>query len=156
MKRLALVLAATLAAAVSRAQDKSLPKSSKISVVGAWARAVPPASNVSAVYMTIKNESDQPAYLESARTPAAKSTEIHKMGRSGSMMTMAPVDNVPIPAHGQAPLEPNGYHMMLIGLKRALKSGDLLKLTLRFRGGGVLKLTVPVRSEDEVGKEEGH
>jgi copper(I)-binding protein len=47
-------------------------------------------------------------------------------------MEMRQVDEIKIPAHGETVLKPGGYHIMLIGLTRKIKAGDLVDLTLEF------------------------
>jgi copper(I)-binding protein len=116
-----------------------------ITAQGAWVRSVPPSSRVAAAYLLIKNDSDKTMYLESAETSAAADAEIHRMSETGGMMTMESVSVVPVPAHGQAVLEPGGYHLMLIGLKKPLRLGDKVRLTLRFRGKYKLAVAATVR-----------
>lgn len=128
---------------------------SPISVSGAWVRAVPPSSSVSAAYMTINNDSGEAAYLESAATTAARSAEIHLMASADGMMTMKMVDGVAIPAHGRVSLDPSGYHLMLIGLRKPLQPGASVKLALRFRDGRALTIAAPVRAEAGAGGEPG-
>src|SRR3546814_11454455 len=64
----------------------------------------------------------------------------------GNAMRMRPVDGVPLPAGGMAELQPGGYHVMLIGLKHALKQGEHFPLTLTFEKAGTVTIEVPVLS----------
>ena len=63
-------------------------------------------------------------------------------------MKMRQVKDIPVPAGGQAKLEPGGLHVMLIDLKQPLKAGDTVPLTLRFDDGGKQLVNVPVRAGD--------
>ncbi len=111
----------------------------------AWVLAVPPSASTSAAYMIIENASDKPVVLESARASVAKQAELHEMGHSKGMMTMKMIGSLTIPAHGRAVLAPGGAHIMLIGLKKPLKPGDRVRLTLTCRGNRRLTVVAPVR-----------
>jgi copper(I)-binding protein len=62
------------------------------------------------------------------------------------MMSMQPIDAIPLPPHATVRLEPMGMHAMVSGLKRPLKVGQSFPLTVRFRGAGVQTVRVQVRS----------
>ncbi len=57
---------------------------------------------------------------------------------------MRPVEAIPVAAGGTVTLAPGGLHMMLIGLRQALKPGDSFPLTLRFEKAGPVETTVKV------------
>ena len=42
-------------------------------------------------------------------------------------------------------LKPGSYHVMLIGLKKPLKDGETIPLTLDFEKAGKVSITVPIR-----------
>ena len=54
------------------------------------------------------------------------------------------VDRLAVPARGELKLAPRGHHLMLMGLKRPLKAGDTITVHLRFEGGAILDVPVPV------------
>jgi copper(I)-binding protein len=64
---------------------------------------------------------------------------------SSDMMQMKPVEKIEIPAGGQVVLEPGGYHIMLISLKKALNPGDSIDVTLTFEEGDPITTSVTVR-----------
>ncbi len=72
------------------------------------------------------------------------------MGDDG-MMKMEKQDAVPIPAGGELELKPGSYHIMLIGLKRDLKVGESVTLTLHFNGYEDVTITIPVKDAAEMG-----
>ena len=51
---------------------------------------------------------------------------------------------LPVAANGSVELKPGSYHVMLIGLKKPLKVGETIPLTLDFEKAGKVSLTVPV------------
>lgn len=100
----------------------------QVTVTEPWIRATVPRQESAAAFMRL--QSAQPARLVAASTPAAERVEIHEMAMDGNTMRMRPVDAVALPAGRAVGLTPGGYHVMLLGLKRQLKEGDRVELTL--------------------------
>ena len=71
--------------------------------------------------------------------------ELHQTRNMSGMMMMEPVQNVELAPGGRVELKPGSYHLMLIGLKRALTPGQSVTLTLRFERAGQLTTTAEVR-----------
>jgi copper(I)-binding protein len=118
----------------------------KIEVAGAWARPTIGESRVSAAYMTIANKGAGADLLKSARTPKAKSVELHQtsMTAAGVMQMRKVEDGLPVEAGGELALAPGGTHFMLLGLEDALEAGEELVLTLEFAKAGWVDVVVPV------------
>ena len=100
----------------------------------------------SAAYMVIQNNSSTPDRLIHAFSDAAHSTELHLSEMKEGVMSMRPVDGVDVPARGKAELKPGSYHIMLVGITRALAPGDMLKLTLEFEIAGEMEVEAEVRA----------
>ena len=101
---------------------------------------------MTAVYLTIVNSGDQPDRLVGAMTDVAEVAEIHQTRVEGGVAHMEPVkDGLTIPAEGQVVLEPGGYHIMLIGLKKPLQPGDRFTLMLHFEHSDPINVEVEVR-----------
>lgn len=101
-------------------------------------------------YMQIHNLGDEPDRLIGAETDAAGIVEIHEMAHVDGVMTMRPLpDGLKIPAGDQVALEPGGYHLMLFGLTRDLRSGESYQMTLRFERAGEVTVTVAIRPRPE-------
>ena len=117
----------------------------KIEAHDAWARAAVQGEN-SAIYLLLHNHTAEDDELLSASTDAAGIVELHesRMVAGTDMMEMVPQASVPLPADGEVEFKPGGLHIMLIGLTRDLKVGDEISLTLTFKSGLTLSLTVPV------------
>jgi periplasmic copper chaperone A len=60
-----------------------------------------------------------------------------------------------IPAGGSVVLKPGSYHVMLIGLKKALTAGEKFPLTLTFEKAGTISVTVPVQAMGATGDKGG-
>jgi len=106
-----------------------------ITVSDPYVREVPPGQQISASFMTIKNDNAHAVALVKASSAVAKTVELHEHVHENGMMKMRPVPKIIIPAKGVTPLKPGGYHVMLIGLYRKIKAGDKVKINLEFNTG---------------------
>ena len=106
----------------------------EIQVINAWIRERPPGAANSAAYATIVNNADTSNALISVTSAAAEKVELHAHELDRGVMKMRRVPAIAIPGNGSVKLQSGGDHMMLLGLKRSLKSGDHVMLTLKFRG----------------------
>ena len=99
----------------------------------------------SAAYLVIRNATEEDDALVAVESDLADTIELHTVSMDGGIMRMRAVEDVPVPAGGEAVLAPGGFHVMLIGLHAPLVEGDTAALTLRFRSGRTLEVTAPVR-----------
>ena len=118
-----------------------------ITVEQPWARVTPGSAKTGAVYMTLDNKSATADRLTGASSDVADKLQIHEMKVENGVMQMreAP-DGLPIPAGGSVVLKPGSYHVMLIGLKKPLTTGEKIPLTLTFEKAGNISVTVPVQA----------
>lgn len=132
------VLGSLLALAACRGSEDGLR------VEDAWVRE-PVGDRPSAAYMTIVNDGGRADALVAASTHAAETAELHQTVMEGTVMRMQPVPRLEIPAGGRVSLEPGGLHIMLKGIRRELKVGDVITLTLRFERAGDITVQAEVR-----------
>jgi periplasmic copper chaperone A len=59
---------------------------------------------------------------------------------------MRPVAAVPIPPHQMVTFAPNGFHIMLMGLKQPLVAGQSFPLTLTFTHAAPVTVDVKVQA----------
>jgi copper(I)-binding protein len=132
------------------------------------------AKDTSAIYMVITGGDEDDALVK-ASVPAdvAGTVEIHETvaadeststmmegdmestttamaGEMGDdmgdgMMTMQPVESIPVPAGEKVELKPGGYHVMLLDVKKVLAVGDTIDVTLTFEKAGEVTTTAEVR-----------
>jgi len=121
----------------------------QIVVQDAWVPEVPPVGTASAAFMKVENHSSINTAIVSVESDVARVSELHEMAEADGMMTMRKVQRIALPAHGVASLEPGGYHVMLIDLKRKLKVGDQVRIKLVFQDGSEKSVVAPVRKYDE-------
>lgn len=104
----------------------------QVKVSDQWIRATVPQQGSSGAYFSVR--SAKAARLVEVRTPVAEHAELHTMTMDGQTMRMAKVDSIALPANKAVDLGPGGYHVMLFGLKRQLKDGETVPLTLVLEG----------------------
>jgi iron complex transport system substrate-binding protein len=115
-----------------------------IEVSGAWTRPTAASVSVGVGYLTIRNLAATPDQFLGAASPVAAQTELHASSFEGGMARMRPVTTLPVPAGGTVRFEPNGLHLMLMGLRAPLKLGQRVPLTLRFEHAGVVAVMLQV------------
>ena len=122
--------------------------SAQTKVDDAWVRATVPTQSASGAFMTLTADSD--SKLLSVATPAAKDVQIHEMTMKNDVMSMGPVKFVELPAGKAVKLDPNGYHVMLMGLTGQLKEGESVPLTLTVENARgekeVIEVQAPVKA----------
>lgn len=100
----------------------------EIKVSDAWTRATAPGQENGSVGLVITSQKD--ARLIAVTSPVAASAEIHTMTMDNGVMKMRQLEDLPLPAKQAVTLGPGSDHLMLFGLKHALKAGDKVPLTL--------------------------
>lgn len=103
----------------------------KLKIEGAWARATVPGQEVGAAYMKLTGSED--LTLIKVDSPAADYVEIHKMSMNNGTMEMRMLEELKLPAGQTVKLEPGGFHLMLIDLKKPLQDGAMVDFTLHLK-----------------------
>ena len=116
-----------------------------VAVKNAWARPTAPGQKTAGAYMEL--ESAVAAVVVAVESAAAAKAELHMMSMDGGVMHMRPVQKLDLPAKKTVKLAPGGLHVMLTDIKRPLKAGDKLPLTLTIEGAGGARSTVKVDAE---------
>ena len=105
------------------------PAMAQTSVNNAWVRGTVPQQKATGAFMQLT--SVRGGRLISVASSAAGMVEIHAMSMQGSTMQMRALDQgLELPAGQAVLLKPGGNHVMLMDLKRPLKAGDSVPLTL--------------------------
>lgn len=144
------IIAAALVAAVALPAGAA---EAPVQVEGAWARRAAMMASTDAkggsgngaAYAVLVNKGAEPDALVAAASDAAAAVEIHESYRDMGMMMMRPVKRIDVPAGQKVEMKPGGYHIMLLGLKRDLKPGQVLPLTLQFQKAGRILVSAEVR-----------
>jgi copper(I)-binding protein len=94
-----------------------------------------------AVYLAMRNHGSEPDQLMGASSDAADVAQL----QNGTQV----VDVIPVYANKEFVFIPDGYHVMLVGLKRDLRVGDEIEVVLQFRDHEDMTIKVPVQEAME-------
>jgi copper(I)-binding protein len=117
-------------------------------ITNAHARPTVAGQTSGAAYFDIENKGKTSDRLLKVSSPAAQSAEVHSMTMDGSIMRMREVTQLELKPSAKLTMSPgDGYHIMLVGLKKALKPGEKIPLNLRFEKAGKIELEAVVDSK---------
>lgn len=122
----------------------ALPALAQTTVSDAWVRASVAQQQATGAFMTLTASSD--SKLVGVASPVAKTVQVHEMTMHGDVMGMREVKAVELPAGKPVTLDPNGYHVMLMGLKQQVKEGEQVPLTLTIEDAKGVKETLQVQA----------
>lgn len=131
----------TLGSAPTFARDYTLKE---LRIVEPYARATPPGAQTAGVWFRIENRGSDNDVLVGVASPVADSAELHVMRMEGNLTQMRPVTAIGVPAGATVMLTPQGYHVMLVGLRKPLAAGAQIPLTLTFAKAGKIEIDVDV------------
>jgi copper(I)-binding protein len=114
--------------------------------VKAWAEATPPGADVGVVYLELHNLGSTPDRLVGVTSPVAGKLSLHQSMTMSGMSQMRPLDGVTLPPGAIVRFAPGGTHVMLEQLRRPLKAGDSVPLTLIFDHAAALTVAATVRA----------
>ncbi|MGE8069181.1 copper chaperone PCu(A)C [Pseudomonas sp. NPDC089569] len=116
----------------------------------AWVRATVAGQTSTGAFMTLQADTD--SKLLSVQSPVAKTVQIHQMTMNDDVMRMGEVDSVALPAGKPVSFDPQGYHIMLMGLTSQINEGSQVPLTLTVENAKgereTIKVDAPARSLD--------
>ncbi len=127
MKTYAVLCSVLLAVAAGAAQSDA-PIAAGLTVSAPWMRATVPQAKSGGAFMRLRSASD--ARLVAIRSDVAGLVEVHQMEMVGQVMKMRAEDGLDLPAGKTVELVSGARHLMLMDLKRQLKAGEVVALTL--------------------------
>lgn len=124
-----------------------------IRVEDAYARVSGETAKSAAIFMTLMNHSIEDDRLLSVTTDVADRAELHThtLDANGVMHMGEVTEGFPIIGQETHMLDRGGDHIMLLGLRRGLKQGDTVTVTLKFQRGEELVVEVPVDNDRKPG-----
>jgi copper(I)-binding protein len=108
-----------------------------VKVENAWIREPAPGQSVVGGFMDITSDKD--ASLVLVTSPVAGLVELHEMKMQGDVMQMRAVAKIDLPRGKTVKLEPGGFHLMIEKIKKPLKAGDKVALTLSIKSGSKIE-----------------
>jgi copper(I)-binding protein len=122
----------------------SLPVRAEVKAKDAWVRGTVPAQTTTGAFVTLESTDD--AKVIGVKSPAAKTAEIHSSGMKDGVMHMHAVESLALPAGKRVELQPGGYHVMLMGLAKALGEGDAVPLVFTIEDARGKRTTLEVKA----------
>lgn len=117
----------------------------EVAVQRAWVRATVPGQKATGAFMRLISKED--AALIGASSPVADTAEMHQMILDDNIMKMRLLPKVDLPAGKMVEFKPGGYHVMLMDLKRTLRKGDTVPVTLKVEGKDGRAFSVSFKAE---------
>ncbi|HSY30209.1 MAG TPA: copper chaperone PCu(A)C [Burkholderiaceae bacterium] len=142
IRRCTLALGAVLFMNLALADDSHI---GTIQINHAHARPTVPGQLSGAAYLSIENKGSHSDKLLTVSSPIAASAEVHNTIMDGNIMRMREVSELEVQSSARVVMAPgDGYHIMLVGLKKALVPGEKIPLSLRFEKAGKLEIEAVV------------
>lgn len=123
---------ALLSAALLTLAGCGQPK--QLYVDGAWVRLAAVQGQPAAAYFTVHG-GEQPATLIDVSADTVVDAAMHRSMQTGGTASMAPIEQVAIPAKGIVRFAPGGLHVMLSGVNPSVKPGGTMAFTFSFADG---------------------
>ena len=126
-------------------------------VYNAWIRPTVQGQN-GAVYFLLNNYSAEADELVAASSNITDSVEIHEssMVEGTDIMQMNQVFSVPLNGGSEVTFKPGGLHIMLVEVKREIKNGETVEITLHFKKHADIPVNVSVSEFPPISDEHSH
>jgi len=136
-KTIALLLAGCLLATPALADT--------VVIENAWVRATAPGQKVAAGFMDLTADVDMT--LIGGSSPISEDFELHFMRMQDGVMEMRQLTEIALPKNKTISLEPGDLHVMFIGLKRQIKPGQKIPMTLQVKSKNGKEKQIKVEAE---------
>ncbi len=140
-------LAKVLRGLVGPGDPAASARGDELTIASAWTRVPPPGTTTTALYMELTNLGDKALSLRSVAVEGAASAEFHESTlNANGVMEMHPLTDVQVPAGGKRSFAPGGAHVMVMGLAKPFKAGDVIDVTLTLSDGRQIKTEATART----------
>jgi periplasmic copper chaperone A len=116
----------------------------QVKISNAWVRATVPQQKATGAFMTLT--AAKGARLLEASSPIAGLVEIHEMKMENQVMRMRAVPVIELPAGKPVDFGPGSYHVMLMDLRRQVKAGETVPITLVIEDADKKRATLQVQA----------
>ena len=118
----------------------------QIAAAAPWIKAPAPGDKMAMAFATINNPTMYDVYFTTGATDAAGTVEFRDASKGADPKAQV-VEFLLVPAYGSLSMDQKSVHVMLMDLKRPLKQGDTVSLTLATSDGAKLQVSAPVRTQ---------
>lgn len=140
-------LGLTQAPRIVEAADRPGVSVGNLTIENAFTRPTLGGATVAVGYATIVNNGKMADRLLSVASDISSTAEIHESKMANGVMEMHEVSGgLPIAAGATVLLRPGSYHIMFLGIKHPVKSGDTIHATFTFSKAGKADVAFPAAS----------
>ena len=119
----------------------------QVLITEAWAsKPVGKGTDVTAAFMCIENSGSVPIRVVDASSPVVDRIEIHRIQHQDGIVRMRRVNSIDVAANQKVCLEPDGLHLMLVGLDEVIYTELNIPLKIKFASGEVIQIVLVQRS----------
>ena len=111
-----------------------------------WVTLPASGGTTASAFVSVDNPTMYDIYLDSASADVAGKVEFRQADASGAIKPEA-MKNVTVPAYGSLEMDPKGVQLVLSDLKRPLKDGETVTLTLSILYGATLQVPATVKRQ---------
>ncbi len=125
----------------------SMSSYAQLALENARVRAMPPGQPNTAAFMVVNNTGEHDIRLTSVSTPISKKSEFHQHKKNAQgVLSMSKVAYIDIKAGNSFTFKSGDHHIMIMGLKRMLKPGEIVQIQLVDDQGQKYPFELPVVS----------
>jgi len=126
---------------MARAAQQQQPSASS-----GWVKLPAAGETTASAFLSVDNPTMYDIFLASASADVAGKVEFRQADANGTLKPDA-VKNVTVPAYGSLEMDPKGVQLVLAELKRPLKDGETVTLTLSILYGATLQVPATVKRQ---------
>ena len=127
----------TVAAAIFVASAALAGQENGVKASDGWVKLPGSGETQAMAFVTVENPGMYEVNITAATTDAASKVELRDSDRA--------VTFINVPPYGRVDMAPGGAHLLLTGLKRPLKEGDMVRLSLSTDMDNMLNVAAVVR-----------
>ena len=125
----------------------SMSSFAQLTLENARVRAMPPGQPNTAAFMVLNNTGKHDIRLTSVSSSVSKKSEFHQHTKNAQgVLSMSKVPYIDVKAGGSFTFKSGNHHIMIMGLNRMLKPGELVQIQLVDDQGQQYPFELPVVS----------
>jgi periplasmic copper chaperone A len=132
--------------ATAAVTQSALAQEKRITASDGWVKLPAAGETQAMAFASFQNTTMYDVYLKSASADVAGKAELRDASLSGDA-ARKPVEFVAVPPQDAAYMSPKGNYIALLDLKRPLKEGDKVTLTVTTEQGESLQVSAVVKKE---------
>jgi len=109
-----------------------------------------PGMNMTAAYLTLNNNSNQPITIDKVTSPQFARVEMHETVIQDDVAHMVSLAPLIIERHGSVQFEPGGKHLMMSVSSKEIVAGMPVTVEFHYDIDGLLIVATTVSSRDEL------